>query len=375
MKIIDSPFGGRTGLTEAALPPRSALFFDIETTGFSPKNASVYLIGCAYRTEDGWQLLQFFAQTPAEEREILRAFLDLAASYSLFVHFNGQTFDVPFLAAKCRKHALPAFSPSDQCDLYKLISPYKNLLRLPGCRQKQLEAFLGIQRKDPFHGGELIALYKSYCEKPEEALEQALLLHNREDLSGLTALWSLLSYPALLEQGSFTVESAACEEDTSHLCLPLSLPFPLPQPLSWHSAGEPTVYLAARDDRAILKLPVLEGELKYFYPDPKNYSYLPEEDQAIHKSVAIYVDKSRRMPATADNCYTRKRGRFLPLPTPDTLPGLPRFRAARGAPEWILADDAFCADPERLSAYAQGILKTVCPAGRRTRTKPMPAKP
>ena len=35
---------------------------------------------------------------------------------------------------------------------------------------------------------------------------------------------------------------------------------------------------------------------------------------AIHKSVGIYVDASRRKKASAANCYTKKTGTFLPLP-------------------------------------------------------------
>jgi len=55
-----------------------------------------------------------------------------------------------------------------------------------------------------------------------------------------------------------------------------------------------------------------EEEMKYFYSNYKNYYYLPEEDTAIHKSVASYVDKARRVQATAKNCYTRKLSSYLP---------------------------------------------------------------
>ena len=378
MKTIDSRLSNLIPLTGALSDPgrwlplltarddavpriEEILFFDIETTGFSPRSASIYLFGCACCEDGRWHIRQFFAQTPAEEGEVLRAFLAFASGFSFFVHFNGQTFDVPFLAAKCRKHALPVFSPLRQCDLYKRVSPYKNLLHLSGCRQKQLEAFLGIHREDPFHGGELIELYRSFCGSQDERLEQVLLLHNREDLSGLPALWNLLSYPAFLEQGYFEAGAPRAEEDGSRLLLPLSLPFPLPVPLSCRSQGGDAVfYLAAQENRAILKLPILEGELKYFYPDYKNYSYLPEEDQAIHKSVAVYVDKSRRMPATAATCYTRKSGRFLPLPNAGTLPELPRFRTELGsAAVWLSADEILCGPPERLHAYVRGALDAV----------------
>ena len=50
---------------------------------------------------------------------------------------------------------------------------------------------------------------------------------------------------------------------------------------------------------------------KYFYSNYKDYYYLPAEDQALHKSVAQFVDKTHRVQATAANCYTRKPGQYL----------------------------------------------------------------
>ena len=43
------------------------------------------------------------------------------------------------------------------------------------------------------------------------------------------------------------------------------------------------------------------------------YYYLPAEDQAIHKSVAIYVDKAYRRAASQSNCYTKRKSAYLPL--------------------------------------------------------------
>lgn len=50
---------------------------------------------------------------------------------------------------------------------------------------------------------------------------------------------------------------------------------------------------------------------KYFIPD---YKILlpPEEDTAIHRSVAEFVDKAHRKAATAATCYVRKTGDFIP---------------------------------------------------------------
>ena len=56
------------------------LFLDIETTGFLAASSTLYLIGCAYYTEGNWIIRQWFAQTPDEEAELLKAFFDFSPS-------------------------------------------------------------------------------------------------------------------------------------------------------------------------------------------------------------------------------------------------------------------------------------------------------
>lgn len=42
----------------------TSVFFDIETTGFSPAHTQVYLIGCAARKGEVVCTTQFFAENP-----------------------------------------------------------------------------------------------------------------------------------------------------------------------------------------------------------------------------------------------------------------------------------------------------------------------
>lgn len=60
------------------------------------------------------------------------------------------------------------------------------------------------------------------------------------------------------------------------------------------------------------EIPIYDEELKYFYSNYHDYYYLPAEDVALHKSVAGFVDKAYRIPASAANCYTRKMSAYLP---------------------------------------------------------------
>ena len=86
----------------------SAVFFDIETTGFSPARTSLYLIGCATRRGNALCLDQFFAKSPAEEREVLDAFFALLAKKG----------DHPHLQRRRIRHPLPEGEmPESWCSL------------------------------------------------------------------------------------------------------------------------------------------------------------------------------------------------------------------------------------------------------------------
>ena len=78
--------------------------------------------------------------------------------------------------------------------------------------------------------------------------------------------------------------------------------------------------IAIEGSHGKLKMPLYQGTLKYFYPDYQNYYYLPYEDEAIHKSVAVYTDPSRRKKAKASNCYKKYTGTFVAAPGNQPVP-------------------------------------------------------
>ncbi len=369
MKTLKTPILSDTTKELASFfeAPQDILFFDIETTGFSARSACVYLIGCAYLTTNGWETRQFFAETPDDEADVLQQFFSFSASFPVMVHFNGTTFDVPFLQTRAKKFGLSFVPASVQHDIYKKISPYKNLLHLPGCRQKQLEEFIGIHREDHFNGGELIELYHSYARQPTKELLDILLLHNREDLEGMTTLYRVMAIPLFFEEQGFSPVTLSLEhtEDAfgkarTNAVFTLQTDIPLPVSLSLHGSGTvlKNCFLAGRERTVLLRLPVYDGVLKHFYPDYKNYSYLPAEDTAIHKSVAVYVDKSQRMPATAATCYTKKEGQFLPcFSAPDELPLFRENHKDRQC--FLLADDLLNSDASVQKEYLSGLLRAL----------------
>ena len=135
-------------------PLEQILFLDIETTGFTSRTSYLYMIGCAYYQAGKWHTIQWMAEDYSKEGEILTAFFDFSRDYRYLVHFNGNNFDLPFITQKCTQLKLPfSFEGFRGIDIYRRISPYKFFLKLPNCKQKTLEQYLGIARTDVFSGG------------------------------------------------------------------------------------------------------------------------------------------------------------------------------------------------------------------------------
>ena len=93
------------------------------------------------------------------------------------------------------------------------------------------------------------------------------------------------------------------------LLIRVSLPTDLPVQVKFHANS---CYFNGEGKTGTFRVPIYQEELKYYYSNYKDYYYLPEDDMAIHKSVAAYVDKEYKMKANAQNCYTRKYSSYLP---------------------------------------------------------------
>jgi uncharacterized protein YprB with RNaseH-like and TPR domain len=303
------------------------VFFDIETTGFAAESTYLYLIGCAYYEDSSFQLIQWFSEDIREEALLISTFFEFLKSYDVLIHFNGSGFDLPYLQRKCNLLNLDYnFDHMISIDIYKKIYPYKKIFKLNNFKQKTLEAFLNIHRKDTFSGGDLIQVYQSYLGKQHyetlrrsrnpaeispstseaEILLKQLLLHNEDDIRGLLLICPVLNYADLFEK-PIRILQAGVDHDL--FCIRFELSAVLPVRIT---CGNDLAHLTAFDRTATLAIHVFEGELKYFYDNYKDYYYLPQEDSAIHKSLAHFVDKEYRVKAKPSNCYIKKQGIFAP---------------------------------------------------------------
>lgn len=359
MQIIENTISERKILypVDSIAKKEDILFIDIETTGFTARTSKLYLIGCLYFSES-WKTIQFFAEEYSDEKELLEAFFSFADDYSVLIHFNGNNFDIPYLEAKCKEFELPyKFDKFKGIDMYRRISPYKNFLKLENCKQKSVEHFLGITREDKFNGGDLIGIYHDYVSSKDEDSKKFLLLHNYEDLTGMLDIISSLAYSDLFTKKlTVTKVSANYYRDESgasqsELMMILELPSILVTPVSFLYDR---CYFSGAGNQGMLRVPLYEEEMKYFYANYKDYYYLPKEDVALHKSVAGFVEKDFREQAKASNCYTRKFGKFLPE-WDDTIS--PFFKRNYEGKEFFFElTDERRTDREMFSVYASCVL-------------------
>lgn len=294
------------------------LFFDIETTGFSAAHTKLYIIGCMYYDElsQTFKSKQWFLDDELSECTLLQSFFEFASGYEYIIHYNGEGFDLPYINHKCEHYIIDnPLKNMVSIDLYKIVNRLKHVLKLENLKQKTIEKFLNLNRNDIYSGGELIKVYEQYLKTHDENLFNTLLLHNYDDLSGLLHLSQIFNYKEFFD-GNFYVKSISIENSSSpyektskEVIIELVSKYYLPSRIS---GKYESFYMSAWHNTAKIKASVYTDELKFFYPNYKDYYYLPQEDRSIHKSIAFYVDKNYRTQAKAANCYSKKTGMFLP---------------------------------------------------------------
>ena len=334
LEVVLSPVFGNVSLEDAML-------YDIETTGLNPKASQLYLLGVLLFHKENSEFIQYFAESVRDEEEILEQFFQLCKTKRVLISFNGEGFDNRFIETMAKSYGkLPLHLNLKQLDLFKLIRKRKKFYGLESCSLKSCERFLGIYREDRCNGGELISVYREYLQNKDSEKKNLLLLHNREDIQNLPALFSFLAYENIFQgnvhfqraeilvrdeiikkncsnqtESTLEIEHSELEETknchtSDKICLKFSLPSPVPVPLF---LAPKNYLLEIKDKSLILTVPLYQGELCYFFKDYKDYEFIPSEDRAVHKSLANMYPKEMREKAKASTAYQKMKTSFLPV--------------------------------------------------------------
>ena len=317
------------------------LLYDIETTGLNPKSSQLYLLGILLFHKENSELIQYFAESVLDEEEILEQFFQLCKTKRVLISFNGEGFDNRFVESMAKSYGkLPLHLNLKQLDLFKLIRKRKKFYGLESCSLKSCERFLGIYREDRCNGGELISVYREYLQDKDRKKKNSLLLHNREDIQNLPALFSFLAYENIFQgnvhfqraellardeiikkncsnqtESTLKIEHSELEETkichtSDKICLKFSLPSSVPVPLT---LAPKNFLLEIKETSLCLTVPLYQGELCYFFKDYKDYEFIPSEDRVVHKSLAAMYPKEMREKAKASTAYQKMKTSFLPI--------------------------------------------------------------
>ncbi len=304
---------------------------DIETTGLSPDNSKVILIGlviCQPVPTDSKRLVNIkphlmkednaedlipssivpsdvapdeklhkvyllFNENDSlqEERDVLLKAISLLKDIPYMVTFNGASFDIPFLQKRMDNHGIDyKIGNQYNLDIFKLLKSFSTIKEAIGSlSQKNVEKFMGIDtRNDTISGGESIKLYKDFVENKTVNNLKQVLLHNYEDILQLQRLMEITQYMdlhhAMFKTGFplkyFTVEG--CKISRGNLIVTGTQnhrPIDYIDMLGWNAGY--SINLDSSSGKFTLSIPLENKEGDYFFylgkliSDPKRLSYLP----------------------------------------------------------------------------------------------------
>lgn len=166
------------------------LFLDIETLGL--KNVPLILIGVASVEDNKIIVDQYLLRDLNEEKAALEAFLTHIKDETVFVSFNGQTFDIPYIRGRMAYHKICNNLSNPHIDLLH-FSRRRWKQELPNCRLQTLEKHLfDMERVDDVPSSMVPSFYKTYHETGNIGPLIPIVEHNREDVVTLARILSRL---------------------------------------------------------------------------------------------------------------------------------------------------------------------------------------
>jgi uncharacterized protein YprB with RNaseH-like and TPR domain len=160
-------------------------FMDIETLGLS--NVPIILIGVAEIKGKSIVSSQYLLRDKSEEPSILEGFYTHLDDDSVYVTYNGASFDLPFI-----KNRSNFYRMNYEYDIanYDLIYPARRLWRnkLPNCKLTTIEKHLfGIERVDDVPGPHIPGYYETFLKENNIGPLIPIIEHNRMDIVSLAS--------------------------------------------------------------------------------------------------------------------------------------------------------------------------------------------
>ena len=167
------------------------LFMDIETLGL--KAVPLILIGVSKMENKKIIVDQFLLRDLKDEISALEAFNSTVDDETIFVSFNGQSFDLPYIKDRLNYHHLKSDLNRNHLDLMHFSRrAWKNFL--PNCKLQTIEKHLfDFEREDDVPSSMVPSFYKTYLQTGNIGPLIPIVEHNKEDVITLARILSRLN--------------------------------------------------------------------------------------------------------------------------------------------------------------------------------------
>ena len=164
--------------------------FDTETTGLAGGvGTRAFMIGVLQWRGTSLLVRQLYLTTIAGEAAMLRIFASWLAEDSVFISYNGRSYDAPLLKGRYRLNRLGCpFADREHVDqLYPTRRAWRGVWE--NCRLATIERnLLGIVRDDDLPGSEAPAAWLAYLRGHSAINLGRVISHNDQDVVTLAAL-------------------------------------------------------------------------------------------------------------------------------------------------------------------------------------------
>ena len=164
--------------------------FDIETMGLSAR--PIILLGVGEISGSHIRISQYLLRDLDEEPAALTGFLSHIVEGSVFLTFNGRSFDVPYVRDRLAYYRMSADLENTHFDILH-FSRRAWRERVPDCRLGTLEkCLLGSERGDDVPSALVPEFYETYMATDNIGPLIPIIEHNRQDLVVLARIFSRL---------------------------------------------------------------------------------------------------------------------------------------------------------------------------------------
>ncbi len=166
------------------------VILDIETMGLFTR--PIILFGVARISGDQVLINQYLLRNIKEEPAALMGFLSHINEVSVFITFNGRTFDIPYVRERLAYYRMKGDLEKPHFDILH-FSRRAWRERVPNCRLNTLEKYLlSIARKDDVPSALVPDFYETYMRSKNVGPLIPIIEHNKQDLVTLANIFSKL---------------------------------------------------------------------------------------------------------------------------------------------------------------------------------------